>query len=177
MLLPTWVVSKTHFVVSVDWRLWFILLLDKLCNPFSRCSCHLESWMFGIKSYTLCVCACHNTLPHQRVYYSLCMHGILSDFLREIRSASVCPAPRSLVWQLPLCSSMLCWPIIRVAWHRIARPHCSHFVCMRWHLFGLLASDHVCSIMFSSALLLFLFAVEAVRYPGLFLSQHTRGVS
>ena len=130
LLLPTWVVSKTHFVVSVDWRLVFILSLDKLCNPFSRCSCHLESWMFGLKSYTLCVCACHNTLPHQRVYYSLCMHGILSDFLREIRSASVCPAPRILVWQLPLCSSMLCRPIIRVACHRLARPHCSHFVCM-----------------------------------------------
>ena len=29
-----------------------------------------------------------------------------------------------------LFSSMLCRPIIRVACHRLARPHCSHFVCM-----------------------------------------------
>ena len=57
----------------------------------------------------------------------------------------------AFVWQLPLCSSMLCWCSIRVARHSTARLR------MPWHSIGLLASDQVCSIMSCAALSVFQF--------------------
>ena len=89
--------------------------------------------------HEICVIAHHVTslTPHHL------FHGILLDFLCQIRSASVCPFSCP-VWELFLCSSMLFWHIIWEALHRISR-HITHLpVCMR-RFYVLSASGQVCT--------------------------------
>ena len=148
---------------------------------WTSCAIHLVAVVVilshGCSDQNLTPCAFARVITHFHISEitipCVCM-ALYGHFLREIGSASMCPAPRSLVLRFVLIHAM-------PAYHPsgVSPPSTSTLFTFRVyaHSFGFLESDKVCSVMFSSAMLLFLFAVVAVRYPGLLLSQHTRGVS